>query len=148
MILSLLPCMLCAQIPAIKSLGKEAVKVKDVEHVSVGRFMLGMASAFADKEERAALKMLDNIEIIGCDNLEYAPSLSGKVLQIMDDIGASLLATQDDGKALNKVYALHDGEVVSELIVVVHAHDGALAVFAISGEIPMERLDEISKIKP
>ena len=144
----MLPFCVQAQIPAIKNLGKEMGKMKDVKHVSVGRFMLGMASTFAGKEQRTVFKMLDNIEIIECGNVGYAPSLSGKVQRIMDDAGASLLATHDDGKALNKVYAVNDSAIVSELIIAIYFHNGTFSLVAMSGEIPLERLDEISKIKP
>lgn len=145
---SFLPCIMLAQIPSMHKLGKAAGKVKGVEHASVGRFMLGMASAFADKEEREVFKMIDNIEMIKCCNSEYTPSLSAKVMEIVDDAGASHLATQDEGKVINEVYAVHDGKIVSELIIVVKDHDGNFSVVAMSGRIPLERLDEISKIKP
>lgn len=137
-----------SQIPAIQELGKEAGKVSDVRHISVGRFMLGMASTFADKEQRAVFKMLDNIEMIECRNGEYASCLSERMLQIIDDVGARYLASQDDGKALNKIYAVQNVNVVNELIILVYGYDKNFTVVAMSGEIPLERLQEISRIKP
>ena len=143
----LLPFVASAQIPAIVSLGKEASKQKGVEHSSVGSVMLGMAQTFANKEQRATFKMLDNIEMIECKNLEYAPKFTEKVMAIVRSVGASFIASQDDGKALNELYGVKQGDVIQELIILVKSHTGGIAVVAMSGEIPTSRLAEIAKLK-
>lgn len=143
----LVPFVASAQIPAIVSLGKEASKVEGVKYDSVGSVMLGMAQTFANKEQRATFKMLDNIEMIECKNLEYAPTLTQRVMAIVRSVGASFIASQDDGKALNELYGVKQGDVITELIILVKSHQGGVAVVAMSGEIPTSRLAEIAKIK-
>jgi hypothetical protein len=56
----LIPLFVYAEVPGIKSLGKEAQKYENVEYQSVGNFMLGVASAFAEKQDRETFKILNN----------------------------------------------------------------------------------------
>ena len=107
-----------------------------------------MASAFADKEERATLKMLHNIDIIACENEVYAPQLTSQVLDIVQSIGAKLIGCEEDDKARSEVYAIQSGDTVSELLILISGHDGGVALFAMSGNIPTNRLVEIAKLKP
>lgn len=146
-LLLLIPLTLRAEIPAIVSLGKEASKQRDVEHDSVGSFMLGMASSVADKEQRATFKMLDNIEMIVCKNREYAPQLTERVMEIAHSVGATFIGSQDDGKAVNELYGIKRDEVITELIIIVKSHTGDVGIVAMSGKIPQSRLGEIAKIK-
>lgn len=146
-LLLLLPLAARAEIPAIVKLGKEASKQADVEHTSVGSFMLGVASRLADKEQRATYKMLDNIELIECKNDGYAPRLMERTRAIIADVEAEFIATHDDGKALNTLYGIRRGDIIEELIIIVEGHAGGVAVVAMSGEIPINRLAEIATIK-
>lgn len=137
-----------AQIPAIEKLGKEAKRQHDVEYESVGSLMLGVASKFANKEQRATFEMLDNIDMIVCQNREYETILLSKVKNIIRNIGAELLASSIDERGRNEVYALSKDGVVSELIILTFRDDGGLAITAMSGSIPIDRLEEISKLSP
>lgn len=143
----LVPFVASAQIPAIVALGKEASKQQDVEYDSVGSVMITMAQTFASKEQRETFKMLDNIELIECKNLEYAAKLTEKVMAIVRSVGATFIASEDDGKALNELYGVKRGDIITELIILVKSHKGGVAVVAMSGEIPTNRLAEIAKIK-
>lgn len=143
----LIPLVAQAQIPAIVTLGKEAAKHEGVEYDSVGSVMLGMAQTFANKEQRATFKMLTNIEMIECKNREYAPKLTERVMTIVRSVGATFIGREDDGKALNELYGVKRGDVITELIILVKSHMGEVAVVAMSGEIPTNRLAEIAKIK-
>lgn len=143
----LVPFVASAQIPAIVALGKEASKQQDVEYDSVGSVMITMAQTFASKEQRETFKMLDNIELIECKNIEYAPKLTEKVMAIVRSVGATFIASEDDGKALNELYGVKRGDIITELIILVKSHKGGVAVVAMSGEIPTNRLAEIAKIK-
>ena len=147
LLIALLPFVVSAQIPAIVSLGKEASKQKGVEYDSVGSVMLGMAQTFSNKEQRETFKMLSNIEMIECKNLDYAPILTSRVMAIVRNVGATFIASQDDGKALNELYGVKRGDIITELIILVKSHKGGVAVVAMSGEIPTNRLAEIAKIK-
>ena len=147
LLIALLPFVVSAQIPAIVSLGKEASKQKGVEYNSVGSVMLGMAQTFSNKEQRETFKMLSNIEMIECKNLDYAPILTSRVMAIVRNVGATFIASQDDGKALNELYGVKRGDIITELIILVKSHKGGVAVVAMSGEIPTNRLAEIAKIK-
>ena len=137
-----------AQIPAIEKLGKEAKKQRDVEYESVGSFMLGMASKFANKEQRATFEMLDHIDMIVCQNKECEPTLLAKTKTIIRNIGAEFLASNSDERGKNEVYAITKDSVVSELIILTFGKDGGLAIVAMSGKIPTNRLEEISKLTP
>lgn len=143
----LVPFVASAQIPAIVTLGKEASKQQNVEYDSVGSVMITMAQTFASKEQRETFKMLDNIELIECKNLEYAPKLTERVMAIVRSVGATFIASEDDGKALNELYGVKHGDIITELIILVKNHKGGVAVVAMSGEIPTNRLAEIAKIK-
>lgn len=143
----LIPFVASAQIPAIVALGKEAAKQEGVEYDSVGSVMLGMAQTFANKEQRATFKMLDNIEMIVCKNLEYAPKLTERAMTIVRSVGATFIGSQDDGKALNELYGVKRGDIITELIILVKSHKGEVGIVAMSGEIPTNRLAEIAKIK-
>ena len=143
----LIPLVAQAQIPAIVTLGKEAAKHEGVEYDSVGSVMLGMAQTFANKEQRATFKMLTNIEMIECKNREYAPKLTERVMSIVRSVGATFIGREDDGKALNELYGVKRGDVITELIILVKSHKGELGIVAMSGEIPANRLAEIAKIK-
>ncbi len=143
-----LPLCTWAQIPAIKDLSKQAASQKGVKHFAVNSGMLGMAAAFTPKEQRETFKMLTNIEIIECKNEEYAPQLTAQALDIVEQVGAKLIGCEEDDKARSEVYAIQSGDIVSELIILITGHDGGVALFAMSGEIPASRLEEISKIKP
>lgn len=143
----LVPFVVNAQIPAIEALGKEASKQSGVEHHSVGSVMLGMAQTFASKEQRATFKMLSNIELVECKNVEYAPKLISRVKSIVQSVGATFIGSQDDGKALNELYGVKRGDIFTELIILIKSHNGEVAVVAMSGEIPTNRLAEIAKLK-
>ena len=136
-----------AEIPQITALGKQASKQKSVEHTSVGSFMLSMAATFAEKEQRETFKMLDNIEMIECKNRSYTPVLMARTMKIVDEIGADYIGSKDDGGALNELYGISKGGVITELIILVKSHTGESSVVAMSGNIPPSRLDEIEKIK-
>ena len=136
-----------AELPQIVSLGKQASKQKGVEHTSVGSIMLGMASTFTEKQQRATFKMLDNIEIIECNNKTYSPTLIMHTMEIVEGVGAEFIGSKDDGKALNELYGITKGGVITELIIIVKSHNGHSSVVAMSGKIPHSRLDEIEKIK-
>lgn len=146
-ILLFIPSILHAEIPAMVKLGEDASKQTNVEHMSVNRFMLGMASTFANKQQRETFKMLDNIEMIECKNSNYAPRLIERTMEIIKDVGAEHIGNHNDDKALNKLYAIRQGEVINELIIIVEAHAGGVAVVAMSGKIPINRLPEIATIK-
>lgn len=136
-----------ATLPQIVALGKQASKQQRVEHTSIGNFMLGMAETFAEKEQRATFKMLDNIEMIECKNREYTPTLVARIRKIIDDVGAGFIGSKDDGKALNELYGISKGGVITELIIIVKSHDSNATIVAMSGKIPPSRLGEIEKIK-
>lgn len=144
----LLPLSTYAQIPAIEQLGKEAKRQRGVEYESVGSFMLGMASTFAEKSQRATFEMLDNIEMITCTNDAYSPTLKRRIMAIIASVGAEYLATTSDERGVNEVYAKRKGDIVRELIILTEGKDGGLAIVAMSGEIPTDRLGEIAKLSP
>lgn len=144
----MLPLALSAQRPAIEALGKEAKRQKGVEYESVGSFMLGMASALADKEQAAIFKMLDNIEMILCSNDAYTPTLERKVMAIVKSVKAEFLATTSDDKSTSDVYAVRSGKSIKELIILTRGDKGGYAIVAMSGTIPENRLDEIAKLRP
>ena len=147
LIVILIPLATSAKIPAMEQLGNEAEKQTDVEYFNAGSVMLGMAQTFANKEQRATFKMLDNIEMIVCKNLEYAPKLTERAMTIVRSVGATFIGSQDDGKALNELYGVKRGDVITELIILVKSHKGEVGIVAMSGEIPTNRLAEIAKIK-
>lgn len=147
-ILIMLPMALHAQIPAIEQLGKEAQRHKGVEYDSVGSFMLGMAARFADKEQRKTFEMLDHIDMIICNNSSYASTLESRILSIIDSVGASFLASNDDNKGHNDVYAVKRGTVIKHLVIITKSDSDALAISAMSGTIPESRLAEISRLSP
>lgn len=144
----MLPLSTYAQIPAIEQLGKEAKRQRGVEYESVGSFMLGMASTFAEKSQRATFEMLDNIEMITCTNDAYSPTLKRRIMAIIASVGAEYLATTSDERGVNEVYAKRKGDIVRELIILTEGKDGGLAIVAMSGEIPTDRLGEIAKLSP
>lgn len=144
----MLPLSTYAQIPAIEQLGKEAKRQRGVEYESVGSFMLGMASTFAEKSQRATFEMLDNIEMITCTNDAYSPTLKRRIMAIIASVGAEYLATTSDERGVNEVYAKRKGDIVRELIILTEGKDGGFAIVAMSGEIPTDRLGEIAKLSP
>lgn len=144
----MLPLSTYAQIPAIEQLGKEAKRQRGVEYESVGSFMLGMASTFAEKSQRATFEMLDNIEMITCTNDAYSPTLKRRIMAIIASVDAEYLATTSDERGVNEVYAKRKGDIVRELIILTEGKDGGFAIVAMSGEIPTDRLGEIAKLSP
>lgn len=144
----LFPAVSSAQIPAVERLGNEASKQKDVEYESVGNFMLGMASTFADKEQRSTFAMLKHIDLIECRNAGYEQTLESRTMTIINSIGAKFLVSSTDERGRNDVYILKSGNTVSEVIIITHGKSGGLAVVAMSGTIPYERLGELSKLGP
>lgn len=136
-----------AELPQIAALGKQASKQKNVEHMSVGSFMLDMAETFAEKEQRAIFKMLDNIEIIESQNTTYTPTLVARAKSIAEEVGAEYIGGNDDGKELNELYGIKKGDIITELIVITHNHTGEASVVVMSGNISISRLAEIEKIK-
>lgn len=148
LLFALLPCYSWAQIPAIEKLGEAANKEKNVKYISISRSMIGLASAFADKEERAVFKMLHNIDIIACENETYAPQLTTQVLDIVQSIGAKHIGSEEDDKTRSEVYAIEQNETISELLVLITDHNGGVALFAMSGKIPISRLADVAKLKP
>lgn len=144
----LLPVAAMAQIPAIETLGEEADKQKDVEYESIGSFMLGMASTFADKEQRATFKMLDHIDMIVCKNEDYAPTLQRRIYAIIERIGAHHIATTADERGENDVYAVKHGSTIKHLVILTAGKEGGYAITAMSGTIPEGRLGEIAKLSP
>lgn len=136
-----------AELPQFESLGKQASKQKGVEHTSVGSIMLGMAGTFAEKQQRATFKMLDNIEIIECKNSGYTPTLVARTKIIAENVGAEFIGSKDDGKTLSELYGITTDGVITELIIIVQRDDGNASVVVMSGKIPHSRLGEIEKIK-
>ena len=143
----LIPLFVYAEVPGIKTLGKEAQKQENVEYQSVGSFMLGVASAFAEKQDRETFKMLNNIEMIECKNHAYAPKLVERATAIAKGVGATFLGSQDDGQAVNDIYMIMRGDIIKELIIIVKSHSGDVDVVVMSGEIPVNRLEEIASMK-
>lgn len=148
LIVILIPIVTSAKIPAMEQLGNEAEKQTDVEYFSAGSVMLGMAQTFANKEQRATFKMLDNIDMITCNNASYTKTLEQRALAIAKSIGAGYLATSHDERGRNDVYILKQGNTVKEVIIITHSKNGGLGVTAMSGTIPYERLGELSKLSP
>ena len=136
-----------AELPQIENLGKQASKQKSVDHSSVGNIMLGVAARVGDKKQRSTFKMLDNIEIIECKNRSYTPTLIARTKRIVESVGAEFIGSKDDGKAVNELYGITKGGVITELIIIVKNHNGHSSVVAMSGKIPHSRLNEIEKIK-
>jgi hypothetical protein len=79
--------------------------------------------------------------------VEYAPKLISRVKSIVQSVGATFIGSQDDGKALNELYGVKRGDIFTELIILIKSHNGEVAVVAMSGEIPTNRLAEIAKLK-
>ncbi len=148
LILVLLPLSVMAQIPAIETLGEEADREKGVEYESVGSFMLGMASSFADKEQRTTFKMLDHIDMIECKNKGYAHTFQRRIRAIIERIGAHHIATTTNERGENEVYAVKRGTTIKHLIILTSGKEGGYAVTAMSGTIPESRLGEIAKLSP
>lgn len=142
----LLPIISMAQIPAIEQLGNEASQHENVEYESVGSFMIGMAQTFANKEQRSTFKMLDHIDLIECRNAAYEQTLEQRTLAIAKSIGATYLASSTDERGRNDVYILKKGDIVNEVIIITHGKNGGLAVVVMSGNIPINRLGELSKL--
>lgn len=148
LIVILIPTITLAKIPAMEQLGNEAEKQADVEYFSAGSVMLGMAQTFANKEQRATFKMLDNIDMITCNNSSYAKTLEQRALAIAKSVGAVYLATSNDERGRNDVYVVKQGNIVKEVIIITHSINGGFGVVAMSGTIPYERLGELSKLSP
>ncbi len=148
LIFILVPLFVSAQIPLIEQLGSVASKQKGVEHQSVGSVLLGMAATFAPKEQRETYKMLEHVTMIECRNKEYTSTLKQQALSATNRIGAQYLTTMADGRGSNDAYIVKQGDIVKHLIIITHGVNGGLAVIAMSGEIPFERLGEISKLQP
>lgn len=147
LIMAMLPLVAHAEIPAINNLFKSASKQRHVEHTSIGSFMLGMASTFSDKEVGEVFEMLDNIEMIECTNVEYAPTLLSRTLSIVESLGAQHLGSNDDGTDISDIYCIYSGDNITELIIIVKGHNGNLDIVCMSGNIPEHRLADIAKIK-
>ena len=124
----LLPTISMAQIPAIEQLGNEASQHENVEYESVGSFML------------------DHIDLIECRNAAHEQTLEQRTLAIAKSIGATYLASSTDERGRNDVYILKKGDIVNEVIIITHGKNGGLAVVVMSGNIPINRLGELSKL--
>ena len=148
LIVILIPTITSAKIPAMEQLGNEAEKHADVEYFSAGSVMLGMAQTFANKEQRATFKMLDHIDMITCNNPSYTKTLEQRALAIAKSVGAGYLATSNDERGRNDIYVVKQGDTVKEVIIITHGKNGGLGVTAMSGTIPYERLDELSRLSP
>lgn len=147
LIMLVIPSITFAQLPAMKSLGKEAKRHSDVDYFSVGSTMLDMASTFANKEKRETFRMLKHIDMIECQNPAYAPTLKAKAENIASSIGATLIGKEIEDGTVSEVYALKNGEVVSELIIIITDQKGKLAVVAMTGEIPLDKLHKIAELR-
>ena len=95
-----------AELPQIVALGKQASKHQDVKHTSVGSIMLGMAGTFAEKEQRATFKMLDNIEIIECKNRGYAPTLVARTKSIANEVDAMIVIGDKHSSNTQKLFEI------------------------------------------
>ena len=73
--------------------------------------------------------------------------LQNLVKSIIKSLNASYIGTTTDDRSRNVVYGLSDGEIINELIILAYGHKGSFSVIAISGEIPHDRLEEISQIR-
>lgn len=146
-LLLLIPMISHAEIPAISKLGKEASKQENVEHTSVGRFMLGLAALAAEEQESEIFKMLDNIEMIECTNKAYSPKLLQSAKAIIEKIGAELIDSQDDGEEICNIYIIGNQKIIKELIIIIESHNAEVAIMVMSGEIPVDRLAEVAKMK-
>ena len=74
-------------------------------------------------------------------------SVTSEVKSIIKSLNASYIGTTTDDRSRNVVYGLSDGEIINELIILAYGHKGFFSVIAISGEIPHDRLEEISQIR-
>jgi hypothetical protein len=80
-------------------------------------------------------------------NHTYAPKLVERATAIAKSVGATFLASQDDGQAVNDIYMIMRGDIIKELIIIVKSHSGDVEVVVMSGEIPINRLEEIASMK-
>ena len=109
----------------------------------------------------------ENIDgIIGCDSAfktlwscAVVPVASAVISLIMcgtretlvavmcGKIGATLIGKEIEDGTASAVYALKSGEVVNELIIIITDQKGKLAVVAMTGEIPLDKLHKIAELR-
>ena len=146
-LLLLIPMISHAEIPAISKLGKEASKQENVEHTSVGRFMLGLAALAVEEQEREIFKMLNNIEMIECKNEAYSPKLLQSAKAIIEKVGAVHVDRQEEDNEICNIYIIGNQKIIKELIIIIESHNAEVAIMVMSGEIPVDRLAEVAKMK-
>lgn len=146
-LLLLIPMISHAEIPAMSKLGKEASKQENVEHTSVGRFMLGLAALAVEEQESEIFKMLNHIEMIECKNEAYSPKLLQSAMAIIEKAGAEHVDRQEEDNEICNIYLIGNQKIIKELIIIVESDTDGLAIMVMSGEIPIDRLAEVAKMK-
>ncbi|MBR5034660.1 MAG: DUF4252 domain-containing protein [Bacteroidales bacterium] len=128
---------------------KSYKKVEGAQVISLGKTMLSMAFAKADKETKATLKKINKMTIVALD--ADKPGLGDRVkadLSTAEQKGAQLIGemTDDKTKTYFKAYIVKEGELYTHLLMYFKSDDGTKSgLIDMSGRFLESDLETLGK---
>ena len=140
LVMMMLPIMAMAQLPHFAKLGEKYNGMEGVTAMTVNKQMIAM---FAGSD--TDLDFVDEIQILLCEDAGVAKSIikDAKKAVKKSDVN-ELLSANEDGATVT-VYTKSDGEIFTDLVVVVENEDPS-GFIVITGDIPQEKISEVVKI--
>ncbi len=140
LVIMMLPIMAMAQLPHFAKLGEKYNGMEGVTAMTVNKQMISM---FAGSD--ADLDFVDEIQILLCENADVAKSIIKDAKKAVKKSDMNELLTANEDGATVTVYTKSDGDIFTDLVVVVENEDPS-GFIVITGDIPQEKISEVVKI--
>lgn len=134
---------LCGSAQQIDGLFSNFSKLKDVEEVNVGKFLMTLARPFVKGPEASLVRSIDQVQVInlaGC-SAEVKSDFLQQVNNLKDDKYDVLMDVREEKQNV-RMYAIQQNEIIQELIILVTGNDPTL--IRMKGKITMEDIQNIA----
>lgn len=140
LVMMMLPIMAMAQLPHFAKLGEKYNGMEGVTAMTVNKQMIAMFAG-----ENADFDFVDEVQILLCEDADVAKSIVKDAKKAVKKSKIEELVSANDDGATFTVYTKSDGDIFTDLVVVVENEDPS-GFIVITGDIPQEKISEIVKI--
>ena len=136
----MLPIMAMAQLPHFAKLGEKYNGMEGVTAMTINKQMISMFAG-----ENADFDFVDEIQILLSEDAGIASNIVKDAKKAVKKSKIEELVSANDDGATVTVYTKSDGDIFTDLVVVVENEDPS-GFIVITGDIPQEKISEIIKI--
>lgn len=140
LVMMMLPIMAMAQLPHFAKLGEKYNGMEGVTAMTINKQMISMFAG-----ENADFDFVDEIQILLSEDAGIASNIVKDAKKAVKKSKIEELVSANDDGATVTVYTKSDGDIFTDLVVVVENEDPS-GFIVITGDIPQEKISEIIKI--